>query len=1436
MTVMDDTSPHTDLPTDLPDNTDAAALKALVPSLVETCPDLYEMATAFAQKILDEHGLHTLKPEQVYWHRFHSSQSSDKTFTGWEHIEHPHDSMTLPQLVIQRFTVHDQDNMDLLDADCGFYTAGPEVGTYNETNEVHLFGSQVLKAFWAYNFVDHYKEKVEVFWTTQSDTFRTLAKCTFLAKALEDYEAGDLSADDLRTVIKASAGDVTWPATRSLLEAEHTPGADLRIRRLCVGSYVSTDILCIVDKNERQIVYVPGELWGFRAFNSVEDLHWWILSSIEQPADRQRFMSHFPAADHDVMEDTAQIGQKTEWALSMFPVPDLLAHFFREPHIENVGLSHVLDLLSTAWTNNDHQLLADQSEWIEGDPFTYLRNATHARMLADANFLTTTNGELRKKLWIGYLGAFSRVFGPMAAVGWPVALVVVGAGMASVGLNIDQAINGKTAAERKAGVTGAIFAAIDTLFNAMFLKTGGGLPEVAEGERVGGLKDPINEQPLEPKPAPHLEELFPERFPSVEPEDYLDSFKAEITEPTREGTGKAKGIIETLSGKKYVYLRWGTRRGHYQVRFVGQMNTWVIIDPTNPWSFSRNIPLRMNEYGHWEPASPLGLKGGVGGKLFGAWPWGSATDPLPLLDSPPTPYDVPEASRSALQPVAEGKGVLGDMDHGFKPLLRRLYDDAIAFFTDPPLPARPKIPALLPKAAAKDILKGLLNELNGLVLAEGPNSVACKQFLIDNMAILKKLKVKTLYLEQLLTDFHQTDLDTFTRTGKMPKNLERYLSDLDKLQGADPSGQYTWLELVRTAQKNHIRLQAIDCMASYRSSGMSNVDSAFQAKMRNYFSHTVIDADQALRGAHKWLALVNENRASLFDNVAGVSELEGAPSLRIEEAGVGKARGIEPDPGKIVGNDLSQPTVQSDLRLQLETPPDLIHTRELDQLLNRNGMFTLETDAGNAVLVSRNRDGALLRTPIQRDSRGYFVERPEWQSVHARRFHTLGELRDALIGRGMRLVRKSTDPLSETSATSEPGPSTHASPKPVPTGKTTVSVGSEYHIRTPFRAGMKDWVVEMERLRGTELSPEQLLVTRPNELRLASVRQKLLLDSLAFDSKLDWKTLPERPPIPAPGISFADFIEAFFKNASRLVIGESVDRIASARLLIENMAAFARQGVKTLYLPRLLNDFHQAELDLFFASKTAEMPSDLERYLNIISADQSPHFNDLEVVKSAREHGIRVLGTDCAASYTPRTAEFTPVQKQSTGNFLTTELIKTDQALHGSGKWIAVTPRENTNTFRNIPGLSERNGAVGLRVDEVGPGHEQTVTIDQGVEIDRHETSLDPIRLGRLDTLYADLYLPSETPLVIRTAAQRQRLLYKPGFYCVETSGDGLTLWHRSRTEGIVSTPIERLANGDYYVNRPSWQNINLQPFHRLVNLSRALSETGMQLQSRLPQ
>lgn len=97
----------------------------------------------------------------MYFHRFDTAESSSRAFTGWEHVRATlRSSVTLTQLVIQRFRASDQDNADLLDVYSGFYTAGPKTARFNETNEVRLHGNEVLKAFWRIDFSSMYHDRL----------------------------------------------------------------------------------------------------------------------------------------------------------------------------------------------------------------------------------------------------------------------------------------------------------------------------------------------------------------------------------------------------------------------------------------------------------------------------------------------------------------------------------------------------------------------------------------------------------------------------------------------------------------------------------------------------------------------------------------------------------------------------------------------------------------------------------------------------------------------------------------------------------------------------------------------------------------------------------------------------------------------------------------------------------------------------------------------------------------------------------------------------------------------------------------------------------------------------------------------------------------------------------------------------------------------------
>jgi hypothetical protein len=1327
----------------LPNAADKTALKAIATTVIQTCPSLQDTAHEVASDLLKKYHVTGLDPDEVYFHRFDASQSSSKAFTGWEHVHAtPTSTMTLTQLVIQRFRVGDQDNADLLDVYGGFYTAGPHADTYNESNEVRLHGNDVLKDFWSIDFSALYEERLTTFWTRSGDDFRTLAKCNFLIKAVKARDKGQLSDEDFQYVTQAVIGPFTWPVSLPMLQALHPCTGN--VRSLDVAGYVAINALRIVAPKGRQIVYLPGEINAFTVLETATDMHFWVLQQMNKKQVRRQFMTHFSQADRQAIDE---------------------------------NITDLMNRLVSSWGQYDHHLINQEDQVVSGDAFIWLRDSTKDAMFAEAALSLTSNGDLRKKLWLGYLSAGMKVFGPMAVVGWPVALPVIGASIASIGLNIDQAVNGKTPQERKAGILGAVLSSIDLLFNLLVLKGPGSLEEIgpeieaAEAKEMSDLID-STKPTVEPTqidtarndlirdanawyelnpPAPRLPVTAAAQITT--PAELLDSAFAEkpglIIGESRGSIGSKQWLIDNMPalarrGVKTLYLQelltnvnqldldtlartgempaeldtylkkldlkagndpegrfnlrqlvrtanaqrirvqaidmsstydinrntfdpepdrqmarsffasqvirhnqaingsanWvalvdrenlSTFRGYrgigeqtdalsiriddvkpgaaqpittdpglameyadyphspavevegqadpgsipslikgdwrvqmetpwayrtpqdlrallpepgmftfqryrssvlvvyrnvegrmadsvvrltpggrinldtplaptyesmtvdsyeelkqaliakgmrpmgwpvlqdvaqalpdiprpaipsnwqanellegetmvdepgkfqgiyqlnsnpstaimlnqtpYYVRWEADLNGgghWAVIDPENPHAFSNSIPVRLNAEGEWQTMPRGGLNGG--GKT-------------PMLRLPASEYDVPEQLRAELKGGANGQDdeslrdfydSLNEHDpyRDFKAIRKRLHRDAVRFYAELQLPARPPIPALAPEASAKDIIAKTLEHARGLVIGESHSSIASKQWLIENMELLANKNVKTLYMEHLLTDFHQAALDTYFETGTMAKDLESYLNALDVGNMTDPLGRDTFLQLVKQARRFKIRVQAIDCMASYRLNGMEKVGSLEPAveptarqKMMNYFARSIIRSDQALRGAHKWVALMGNSHSNTFEGVAGVSELEEAIGIRVEDVAEGAPVGIEADPGRILplgGTAFDRSAlVKGDLLLRMATPWKAQTMPEIEAALPQRGMYTLKLQPRMTFLVHRSRSNAIVRTLIKDDNGRFYIERPEWPSINGKRFGSMKALLNGLDQMGMTLA------------------------------------------------------------------------------------------------------------------------------------------------------------------------------------------------------------------------------------------------------------------------------------------------------------------------------------------------------------------------------------------------------------------------------------------------
>ncbi|MHC8355626.1 membrane-targeted effector domain-containing toxin [Pseudomonas sp. LB3P81] len=1020
--------------TPLPNAADKAALKAIAVKVVAACPSLQDTAHEVASDLLTKFGVVGHDPDKVYFHRFKFSSSSSEAFTAWDHCcTKPVESMTLTQLVIHRFRVGDQDNADMLDVDSGFYSAGPEADEFNHTNEIRLHGDEVLREFWNINFSDVYRNKLQTFWNDFSHDFRTLAKCNFLSKAVEARDRGVLTDDDFQTVVSAVIGPLSWPVSLQMLQSESPAGHGLRVCALDIDGHVATNILRITDPEGRQIIYTPGETESFHVLQTPTDVHWWFLQQLNEKAPRQLFLSHFPLADrHDI----------------------------------NQNITDLMNRLVSTWGHSDHHMLNQKDQLVTNDAFSWMRDMTQSAMSAEADLSLTSNGDLRKKLWIGYLSAGLKVFGPMAAVGWPVALPVIGASLINMGLNIDQAVNGKTSTERKAGVIGAILSGIDALFNLPFLKGTGSLAEVgAEAEATEPLEVA---QPMEGTAGeveseesnwivPALEQVSPTASETVQVAEIPQTFQSNelldgytpVAEP-----GKFEGIYRLDSDPPYAILMNDTA---YYVRYFDASQGdgfWAIVDPDRPNQFIHSLPVRLNAEGNWERMTQLGLKGG--GQCLGkectvelemdvrepvsgepeqpAPEAGSMPDP-PLTEPQPststqiglvkTPYDVDLARRSGLSrwalevPETHFRMRIGPMGGlvtvdryalYFAEKARSLLTSALRFYQNLPwanLPPRPQVPAVNASTTITDLLTQVFQNSPGLVISETMGRITSMRFMIENLATMAKQGVKTLYVRRLLSDFAQADLNAYFKSGVMSKDLEQYLTRL----GTDPSGQFNELALVKAARQNGIRVQATDCAATYRK---SRPFARVQEQMStNHLTADIMFMDKSMNTVNKWVVLTGVENTNTFREVAGISELEGGIGLRIEEVNPGQGERISVDPGIAIErgpfaqNELARgkvDTFYADLRLQMEAPTVTRNEQQLDRLLSRPGMYCFERSEGVYTLFHRSHTEQLVQTPVQTLADGrYSINRPTWGQVSGVPFDSLEQLSQSLNQMGLSL-------------------------------------------------------------------------------------------------------------------------------------------------------------------------------------------------------------------------------------------------------------------------------------------------------------------------------------------------------------------------------------------------------------------------------------------------
>ncbi len=331
----------------------------------------------------------------------------------------------------------------------------------------------------------------------------------------------------------------------------------------------------------------------------------------------------------------------------------------------------------------------------------------------------------------------------------------------------------------------------------------------------------------------------------------------------------------------------------------------------------------------------------------------------------------------------------------------RLSADAQNYLGTHVPPTRPDPSALASPKTPEAFLETIhQSEFSGLVLGEGHNAQSSKRWLRDFMGNLKALEFKTLYVEHLLTDMHQAQLDLFLSTQRLPDDLKRYLTVLDQGHMHGYRGSNTYTEVVQRAARHGLRIRALDCVASYNLKGLGDTDVS-RNQMFSYFASKVIAADQAAHGPHKWVAFVGSAHTNTHLGVPGLAELQGAVSLHVRDTAPALAKNIRPGTWEsfVEGMNPNRKALRSDFILDagitgIPAPAPFVPVDR--SRLNRAGLFLIERPSPSQNnLLHRSRSGEIVSTPIKVDHNGlFYVDR--WEPMQGKRFSYENILIDAL--------------------------------------------------------------------------------------------------------------------------------------------------------------------------------------------------------------------------------------------------------------------------------------------------------------------------------------------------------------------------------------------------------------------------------------------------------
>ncbi|MGE7138437.1 dermonecrotic toxin domain-containing protein [Luteibacter sp. NPDC031894] len=277
-------------------------------------------------------------------------------------------------------------------------------------------------AFAELPYVRKLKDDLDRYWQQVSGDWPVLARYEFVQQARRARDTGELSESSYRLVMRGGAPRV--PLTGSLTLAQlavAAPDTTVRVRRFDINGYAASDLVRFIAADGSEVLYIPGGEPSFVVARNESELRAWALAQAKDAEALDALLAHFSVYD-------GQDG--LFWT----------------------GVKHGLENLADGQWKADGATIDRADAIVAGDVFDDMRAQMEKRLRDDARVQAST-------AWEAWRTTIDRGATLLAPLGFlpPLAIPVqVLSGVTGGASGIEQAIDGRTAEDRKSGAEGAV--------------------------------------------------------------------------------------------------------------------------------------------------------------------------------------------------------------------------------------------------------------------------------------------------------------------------------------------------------------------------------------------------------------------------------------------------------------------------------------------------------------------------------------------------------------------------------------------------------------------------------------------------------------------------------------------------------------------------------------------------------------------------------------------------------------------------------------------------------------------------------------------------------------------------------------------------------------------------------------------------------------------